>query len=111
MDINESVDSKLPKFAQIQNGKHTANNNYLKYQSSSRVPHFQKGHPVQVVLKTGFTKLPRGSAIDQTFVSPTPPRKFALKPNLQRVGDGALGGSWDIRALTPEPSWIGLVIL
>jgi hypothetical protein len=79
MDINESVDSKLPKFAQMQNGKHTANNNYLKYQNSSRVPHFQKGHQVQVVLKTSFTNLPRSSAIDHMIVSPYPSPEICIE--------------------------------
>lgn len=62
-----------------------------------------------MVLKTGFTKLTRGSAIDQTFVSPTQPWKFALNPNLQCVGDGAFGRqlghkSIDSRALMDKIS-------
>lgn len=52
--LTMSVDYKLPKFDWMQNEKHKSNNNHLKDQNSSRIPHCQKGYQDQMGLQTSF---------------------------------------------------------
>lgn len=89
--LKMSVDYKLPKFDWMQNEKHKSNNNHLKDQNSSLIPHGQKGYQEQMALQTSFSKLPRSNAIDWMFMWISPPQNSHLEIESPMLVFGALG--------------------